>query len=163
MDPTQIPLRDLHLPNAIGWWPLAPAWWLLIGIAAVGLGILISRYLRSRTHNAARLYALRQFDRLTADYERHRNAVTFGTELSLLLRRTMLAYATRSDVAGLTGEAWLARLDRDLDEPVFRQGVGKSLLELPYRDPSSDVSDIDINSLAGAVRSRLLTPIGTRR
>ena len=30
MDPQQIPLRDLHLPDAISWWPLAPGWWLAI-------------------------------------------------------------------------------------------------------------------------------------
>ena len=41
MDPEQIPLRDLHLPEAIGWWPLAPGWWILIAIALVGLGFLI--------------------------------------------------------------------------------------------------------------------------
>ena len=23
-------LRDIHLPEAIGWWPLAPGWWILI-------------------------------------------------------------------------------------------------------------------------------------
>ena len=30
MDPEQIPLRDLHLPEAIGLWPLAPGWWVTI-------------------------------------------------------------------------------------------------------------------------------------
>ena len=24
-------LRDLHLPDALGWWPLAPGWWVVIG------------------------------------------------------------------------------------------------------------------------------------
>ena len=41
MDPEQIPLRDLHLPEAIGWWPLAPGWWLVIAIALVGIGYFI--------------------------------------------------------------------------------------------------------------------------
>ena len=163
MDPTQIPLRDLHLPDAVGWWPLAPGWWVLIGLAALGLGILIRRYLRSRTHNAARRHALGQLDRLTVAYEQHQNAVVFGIGLSELLRRTMLAYARRGEVAGLTGAAWLAWLDRDLDEPLFQEGAGKSLLELPYRDQSSEVSDIDVNALAGVVRSRLRTRVGGRR
>ena len=37
MDPTQIPLRDLHLPDLIGTWPLAPGWWVLIALLAAGL------------------------------------------------------------------------------------------------------------------------------
>jgi len=32
------PLRPLHLPDQIGWWPPAPGWWLLAGVAAVVLG-----------------------------------------------------------------------------------------------------------------------------
>ncbi|MGH8222486.1 MAG: DUF4381 family protein, partial [Woeseiaceae bacterium] len=37
MDPQQIPLRDLHLPEAVGWWPPAPGWWLLIALAVAAL------------------------------------------------------------------------------------------------------------------------------
>ena len=34
MDPELLPLRDLHLPEMVGWWPLAPGWWFLIALAA---------------------------------------------------------------------------------------------------------------------------------
>ena len=36
MDPKQIPLRDLHLPEGIGWWPLAPGWWVVIALVMIG-------------------------------------------------------------------------------------------------------------------------------
>jgi len=72
----------------------------------------------------------------------------------------MLAYAPRREVAGLTGESWLAWLDRDLPVPYFHTEGGKSLLQLPYRNPDDDCSDIDINALLAAVRMRLSTPIG---
>jgi len=29
MPTTQLPLKDIHLPEAIGWWPPAIGWWLL--------------------------------------------------------------------------------------------------------------------------------------
>jgi hypothetical protein len=72
----------------------------------------------------------------------------------------MLAYAPRHEVAGLTGESWLTWLDKGLPVPYFHTEGGKSLLRLPYRNPGSDFSDVDINALFAAVRMRLETPIG---
>ncbi len=159
MDPEQIPLRDLHLPDAIGWWPLAPGWWVVIGMAALGMLLLLRRALELRGRSAARRHAVRQFECFKAAYQHHGNAVTLGTELSELTRRTMLAYAPRTDVAGLTGEDWLMWLDRDLDEPQFVAGAGRNLLDLPYRDPAADVANVDIDGLLLAVRLRLDTPV----
>ena len=159
MDPEQIPLRNLHLPDAIGWWPLAPGWWVVIGLAALGVLLLLRHALELRGRSAARRHALRQLERFRAAYEQHGNAVTLGTELSELTRRTMLAYAPRADVAGLTGEDWLMWLDRDLAEPKFVAGAGRNLLELPYRDPAADVANVDIDGLLKAVRLRLDTPV----
>jgi len=39
-------LHDIHLPEAIGWWPLAPGWYLLtaaIAIACLLIGFLCRR------------------------------------------------------------------------------------------------------------------------
>ena len=40
-------LRDIHLPQAVHWWPPAPGWWI---VAAVVLALMIwlSRYLQAR-------------------------------------------------------------------------------------------------------------------
>ena len=111
MDPEQIPLRDLHLPDAVSWWPLAPGWWVLIALALIGLAFLVRAWLKIRARGAARRYALRQLNEIVAEYEERKNPVEFGVQLSELLRRTMLAYAPRLDVAGLTGDAWLEKID----------------------------------------------------
>jgi len=160
MDPEQIPLRDLHLPEMISWWPLAPGWWFLIGIALIALAMLLRRYLQKRAYGAAKRHALRQLDELLADYEQHRNVVHFGSQVSELVRRTMLAYSPRKEVAGLTGEQWLAWLDRGLTHPQFVNGPGRNLIELPYRDPQRDDVDADVYALASAVRQRVATPVG---
>lgn len=163
MDPEQIPLRDLHLPEAISWWPLAPGWWVVIALAIIGLGLLLRAWWRSRARGAARRYALRQLKDIESEFETRKNPVEFGARLSELLRRTMLAYAPRQDVAGLTGDDWLQWLDRDLAEPLFSTGPGRQIVELPYRNPDSSLDTKDVDRLIAAVRHRVATPVGGKR
>ena len=163
MDPEHIPLRDLHLPEAISWWPLAPGWWVVIALAVVGLIYLCRLYLRFHARGAARRHALTQLQVLTAEFEQHRDAVTFSSNLSELLRRTMLAYAPRDEVAGLIGDEWLAWLDRDLDQPRFQGNAGRKLLEIPYRKSNDEVSAMELLDVVAAVRQRLATPVGGQR
>jgi type II secretory pathway pseudopilin PulG len=163
MDPAQIPLRGLHLPDAIGWWPLAPGWWVIIALLAAGLILLLRRARQRRRESAARRHALRQLERATSAFAKHGDPVRLGSEASEILRRTMLAYAPRSDVAGLTGEAWLDWLDRDLPEPRFSKGPGRSLLDLPYRNPRTVGDTVDIGGMLVAVHERLRTPVGGER
>jgi hypothetical protein len=161
MDETQLPLRDLHLPDATGWWPLAPGWWFVLLVSAAALGYWLWRAYRKWRHNAPRRFALRELSRYEIEYLEHRNPVTLSKQLSELLRRAMLAYAPRDEVAGLTGEPWLRWLDHGMPLPYFHTEGGKSLLQLPYRDPAGDFSDVDIDALLSAVRMRLRVPSGS--
>jgi predicted ATP-grasp superfamily ATP-dependent carboligase len=135
----------------------------LAALLAAGFIMLLRHYLRSRSGAVARRTALKELRRLTVEYETHRDAVAFSSRLSQLLRRTMLAYAPRGDVAGLTGEAWLAWLDRDLKEPLFVSDTGRTLLELPYRKPDDAVAALELVDLVSAVRRRIATPVRSAR
>lgn len=159
MNDDALPLKDLHLPETIGWWPLAPGWWILAALVVTGLTYLAWRWYRAWRFNAPRRFALRELAKFEAAYLDHHDPVTLGKQLSELLRRSMLAYAPRGHMAGLTGEAWLAWLDRGMPVPYFHTDGGKSLLSLPYRDPDGDFSDVDIGALVAAVRMRLSVPL----
>ena len=159
MDENALPLRDLHLPEAIGWWPLAPGWWVVIALVGAFAAWFAWREYRLWRFNAPRRHALRELARYESEYLEHRNPVVLGKQVSELLRRGMLAYAPRAEVAGLTGEAWLAWLDEGLPVPYFHTEGGRSLLQLPYRDPHGDVSDVDVGALLAAVRMRLSEPV----
>ena len=163
MDPDQLPLRDLHLPDPVGWWPLAPGWWLLLA-TLVMLLIWLAVVRRSRhRRGAARRHAVRALKRLERRYAADGDAVQLAIDVSALLRRAMLAYAPRADVAGLTGAAWLEWLDSGLGEPLFTAGAGRALIDLSYRRPGV-AGDVDIEALLYAVRRRLATPhLGPRR
>lgn len=93
-------LRDIRLPEPIGWWPLAPGWWMLLAlICAVIFGTLIWNMLRKRT---ARYLALRELAQMDpAD-------PGFAAALSILLRRV----AIRNDRAAgpLKDADWVAFL-----------------------------------------------------
>lgn len=159
MDPEQIPIRGLHLPPEVGWWPLAPGWWVLIALSALLLVALARLIARRSRRNRARRAALKQLDLARRTYAADGDVTKLATRLSEILRRTMLAYAPRQDVAGLTGRAWVEWLDRDLDEPLFTRGAGRELLSLPYRKTPA-VGEVDVDELIGAVRKRIRTPLG---
>jgi hypothetical protein len=159
MDPQQIPLRDLHLPEMIGWWPPAPGWWFLTVLAVAGLSYVLYRSFRKWRRNASRRVALRELSRIQKEYQSGVDEISLAIELSGLLRRTMLAYAPRNEVAGLTGEYWLRWLDQGLDEKPFSEGSGQNLESLPYRRADAIEDDVDVEGLIKAVKERLHTPL----
>jgi hypothetical protein len=158
MDPEQIPLRDLHLPDPTGWWPLAPGWWVLIALAAAGLVYLLYQQYRRWRHNRLRRIALAELSRVYQEYRHGTDALTLAKKISELLRRSMLAYSPRGEVAGLTGEAWLAWLDRGLEDQPFTTGAGRKIESLPYQRPESIHDETDISGLIDVVRRRISTP-----
>ncbi len=159
MDPAQLPLRDLHLPAEISWWPLAPGWWVLLVLTVAGLGWLLYGALLRWRAGKPRRAALRCLAQLKKAYQQNGNAQRLGIDLSELLRRAMLAYAPRSEVAGLAGERWLDWLDQGMDDKAFSEGAGRMIESLPYRNPELKAQGVDIDGLINAVYKRLQTPI----
>ena len=46
-NPALAQLKDIHLPQAVHWWPPAPGWW-LVALLVLALTIWLSRYLLAR-------------------------------------------------------------------------------------------------------------------
>ena len=125
-------LRDIHLPDPIGWWPPALGWWLLAGLLIV-LAVtvwLVRRYLRRRALPRA---ARAELEQLRLGYAGDADAQALLAGVSTWLRRVALQYFPRAEVAGLTGEAWLIRLDATLGGDDFRNGPGRVLHSGPYQ------------------------------
>lgn len=138
----ELPLRDIHLPAPVPWWPPAPGWWVLaslLALLAVTAFLLYRRYREQAPRRAAR----RSVEQVFNAYAKQGDARAFLAELSLILRRTALSRFPREEVAGLTGEAWLAFLDRGLEPKAtgggFSSGAGRVLASGPYApEPSVD-------------------------
>jgi hypothetical protein len=125
-------LRDIHLPEALSWWPPAAGWW---GVAVVllALGALVTWQLRRRR---MRRHALRELARIEAEFTACTDRVRLAGALSALLRRVALARFERTRVAALHGEAWIAclceasqrlspALARELLEELYAGGRGE--------------------------------------
>jgi len=145
-DLQQLPLRDIHLPEPVSWWPPAPGWW---GILALCLLLLMSTLLifRFRKNGKLRRASKASIEQVFAEYRTHGDPQRLIDELSVLLRRISLSHYPRSKVAGLTGDAWLEFLDLGIeDTPVqrgFSTGAGAVLALAPYKpDIQIDVATL---------------------
>jgi hypothetical protein len=146
MNPTdysQLPLRDIHLPAAIGWWPPAPGWWIVFGIVVAGFALAGWRYHRSFRERAA-LKSLRAVARTLAEGGAPAACVQ---RISMILRRFAMSVAGSKPVAGLTGDAWLHFLDSRWDRDEFSAGIGRVLIYGPYAPPER-VSAADVSALS---------------
>ena len=115
-------------------------------------------YLRWK-ENKARRIAIVELKALKIKFEDNEDPAFLIKQLSELLRRTMLAYVDRKEVAGLTGTEWLEFLDRGLEEKYFTLGIGQLIESLPYKNLDNHDKDIDIENLIDIVLKRLKTPI----
>ena len=135
IDPQALPLRDIHLPGPVSWWPPAVGWWFVAGLVLL-LAIAGVWWWRRWLGGRSRRLALAELERLAQRPEAEQLAA-----LSLLLRQAALCSFPRAECAGLHGEAWLAFLDRPFKDRPFSQGVGRCLVDAPYRPNSVIDSD----------------------
>ena len=141
-DVSSLPLRDIHLPGPIGWWPPAVGWWLLAALVLVGLALYALRYYQSRH----RRVALKSLQRVRAALEQGVEPVVCLQNVSTVLRRFAMTTVARDrntesaaeeDVPGLIGQRWLSYLDSRWQRDTFVSGAGRALLAAPYARPHS--------------------------
>jgi len=124
-----LPLKDIHLPKSIGWWPPAPGWWLIVTLLILLFILFAYLYKRLTRKNAVKdAQKLLQHIRQQSIDSQQRL-----TELSALLRRTAISIGHRNEIAGLKGQAWLEYLDRNMSDAPFTQGIGRCLADAHYR------------------------------
>jgi hypothetical protein len=69
-------------------------------------------------------------------------------QLSTLIRRVAISVAPRAHAAGLTGQAWLAFLDRSVKGSPFSEGIGRLLELAPYqKSPPTEAQIAQLISL----------------
>ncbi len=135
-----LPLRDIHLPETISWWPPAIGWWLLLLLIPLFFFLLLRLYQHFSRHtvikSAEKILASIQQDPDSTDQQKL-------IQLSSLLRRIAISTGPRSECAGLNGTAWLQYLDRSVQGKPFSQGPGHHLGDALFQKSVPDDLDID--------------------
>lgn len=129
MPEIDLPLRDIHEPAAIGWWPPAIGWWSLavVLLLLIGLAFWIYKLLSRKT-------AIKTARKKLISISRNNtlNDLQKLREMSILIRRVAISLAPRNEAAGLIGGDWLSYLDRSVEGSPFSRGPGRFLSEAPY-------------------------------
>ncbi|PWY56550.1 DUF4381 domain-containing protein [Legionella qingyii] len=125
-------LKDIHLPTPIGWWPVAPGWYILIGLILF-LAMTFAYGIYKKHRNAlAKKQALLLLDNYQSQYEKEQNGALTSAHISELLRRVALVYYPREQVASLHGEEWLKFLNETSKNIDFNL-VKDLLLDAPFK------------------------------
>lgn len=142
--PSELDLRDIHLPDPISWWPPAPGWWLLLFAMLLLFGVVFCLLKhRHKKHHAPSALALLELTQIQNEFAAHKESKQLITSLSALLRRLAVSRYPRRDCAALTGEKWLRFLDDTNPNEMFSEGVGRLLIEAPYRPIELDQAQSD--------------------
>ena len=125
-------LRDIHLPNPIGWWPLAPGLYLLalvLFLVLAALVVFIRKSYLNGSHRREALRLLKSFQNQNQVVSDSQHATAFISEL---LRRVALVYFPREQVASLQGNSWIKFLN-DTSKGLDFNFVQKELIDSPYQ------------------------------
>ena len=131
-------IRDIRMPDPVSRAPQTWGWWVLFVVVAIAL-VLVARWARRRwladAYRRAALDELAALERKAASESTRAQALA---AVPTLLKRTALAAWPREDVAALSGDAWLAFLDRTYPGDAFHGGAGRVVADLAYGQPAMD-------------------------
>ncbi len=130
MPQNQLPLRDIQIPDAIGLWPPAIGWWILAVLIPLLLYLSYKLY-KYLTRKTALKAAKKQIKALIISTQLDDKQKLI--ELSSLMRRTAVSIFPRTEVASLTGNAWLDFLDKNSSTILFNNETGQLLIDAAYR------------------------------
>ncbi len=131
----------------MSWWPLAPGWYVIAGVALVLLGVSVWAAVDRWRRNRYRRAALRELGLIA----HHAQVSTAVIEIAELLKRTALAAFPRERVASLTGAAWLGFLDATGGTGAFTSGDGRLLGDAIYQRAEPGTAP-DVPKLVAVVR-----------
>ena len=139
-------LRDIHLPDAISWWPPAIGWWILLALIIIAF-VFIPKLYRRMTYTPLNKVAHITFQNIVTDYKNNNDESAFVIETSKFLRQIVMSYCGREEIAQLTGDKWIQTLNSITEQDYFSSEIKQTLLNAPYQKSISIDAEQLINSV----------------
>ena len=126
-------LQDMHgiiVPTSVGWWPLAPGWWILGALVLAVMIVLIASLRRHRQRKAYKQVALIMFDALDSCTDQN-----LVSEANRVLKWTaLMAFPEKQmQINPLFGDAWVDWLNQHSNTPIFTNTCAEALGHGGYR------------------------------
>ncbi len=125
-------LKDIHLPDSSLWWPPAPGWWLLL-LILIALLLLTPWLLKRLRRKSLKALSLREIARIREAAREGSEDRLLLRELSALIRRILISYYGREQVAAASGSEWQARIEQLAPGASFSEAQLRLLGEDRYR------------------------------
>ena len=98
-------LKDIQLPDPIGWWPLAFSWWVLIFSVTVMFFSAVWFFLDRHKRTAYRREAETKLNTLALNQTHH--PAQHAIQINALLKQVAITVYGRQTIAPLNEQAWL--------------------------------------------------------
>jgi len=134
-------LRDIHLPEAVTFWPPAPGWWLLLVLIVIGLGFIYRQAIIAIIQRRKLANVLEELDQAYQHYQeqgafenrRNQAGLDFLASINILLNRVAIVMFPQAPSEKLSGAQWLDFLDSFDAGSEFSQGAGRVLADGIYQ------------------------------
>ena len=148
-DPLQ-QLRDIHLPEPVGWWPPAPGWWILAALVIGLLLFLLVQWRKRQQLSKYRREALQILAELQAEHQLQGNNREYLQELLRLLRRVVKTAYPEQHWEALSTNLLLEELNLQIHETL-------DIDVLLYADrPEQPISASQLDSFVASLRNWIL-------
>ena len=126
-------LHDIHLPDPVAWWPLAPGWWALLSLALIATACII--FVQHQRRRSLKQAALRELAILEKTHSDAGSIQALATEVGVLVRRVALSLPGGKQYANVHGQRWsdyLAAVPAGMPE-----SIAQLLAVAPYAEPDT--------------------------
>lgn len=146
-------LHDIVEPAAISWWPPATGFWILLALLLVWMIATGLRVWMRYRRNGYRREALALLKQIEPELLHSQTRGSALAEVAVLLKRTALSAYPREGVAELSGEEWLAFLDRSGNMHDFSQGAAAIIGNISWQPQAgANLSDQNLKELINTVQ-----------